>query len=85
MSKQWKVTKWDAERRMLTTSREGGRFEDFWIDPEDDRCPDKWMVEASKHYGDHDYTSGGTVEIDKSDCGHEYEALLKAAIEFNNG
>lgn len=74
---RWEVVKFEGDR--LTTKREGGRYEDFFFNPADLSRG----VEAFKHYGDHDYTSGTTVEEVKRGRGLLIEDLLRAAKEFH--
>lgn len=67
------------ENGKLTTKREGGRYEDFFF------IPDEMSrgVEVCKHFGDHDYTSGTTVEdVKRTEQPLIYD-LLRAAEVFH--
>jgi hypothetical protein len=74
--KKWRVVSYDIGAKVLTTTRDNGRYEDFFY------SDDKGNVEAYKHFGDHDYDSGTTV----SDVpGIGLAQLINAAIMFHHG
>lgn len=72
---KWHVVKYEND--ILTTTRDGHRFEDFSISEEKD------LVFADKHFGDHEHDSGTVITIPVNPELPKLNALLKAAIEFH--
>lgn len=59
--REWEVVAWDQEKKILTT-RESGRYQDFWY-RDFDKKTGQHLIDVWKHFGDHEYESGGLVEI----------------------
>jgi hypothetical protein len=73
---QFEVVKFVDKR--LTTLRDAGRHEDFFLPEGTTR-----EVEARKHFGDHEYDSGTTVELDRT-YPTLFETLYAAAQKFHS-
>lgn len=71
----WYVVKY--ENGMLTTCRDGHRYEDFELDD------DGVQVFANKHFGDHEYDSGTVVDVRHDGTTDKLNTLMKAAVEFH--
>lgn len=81
---EYQIKKWDNERKILTLENKV-RCYDLWLrdgkaDPKD------WgEVEASKHFGDHEYDSGTTLspyQYGAEPGNSDTELLFKAALYF---
>lgn len=73
---KWEIIGFNASEQILTTKRDGDRYEDFFLI---DGVRDS--VEVRKHFGDHQYDSGTTVDVGK--CSTAAEALLRGALKFH--
>lgn len=76
----WEVV--DYKDGILTTNRDGGRCEDFAF-------RDDGLIEASKHYGDHEWESSGeaTPRLPNGRyklTGNIVVDLINAAIQFHD-
>lgn len=71
----WNIVKY--ENGILTTRRDGHRFEDFEL------VKDGLGVYANKHFGDHEHDSGTIIDVKHDGSIDQLNTLVKAAIQFH--